>query len=353
MRESSSPRFAQLRRALLSFYRERGRDLPWRRTRDPYAIWVAEVMLQQTQVATVVPRFLELLRRFPNLRALASAEEKTVCEAWAGLGYYGRARNLHKAAVIVAAELDGELPRTEASLRRLPGIGAYTAAAVASIAFGERQAAIDGNVVRVLARVFRLPGRASDRELVQAVRRRARLLVDCDSPGDVNQALMDLGATVCRPEAPDCAACPLRRLCRARRDGNPASYPGRKAKAPRKILRVAFAFIARGPALLLEQRPLPGLWAGLWELPSASGRDAKARLGSRLGQVLGAPVVRVVHALSHRQVVASVYRATARIQPGQKWWRDPLSAPLSALARKAIVAARAEPPLRRRARASP
>jgi A/G-specific adenine glycosylase len=330
----------KLQSALLSFYRASGRDLPWRRMRDPYAIWVSEIMLQQTQVATVVPRFSEFLRRFPDVRTLAVTRAQTVCAAWAGLGYYRRARNLHAAAVVITRQLDGQLPCSAAGLLGLPGIGAYTAAAIASIAFGERTPAVDGNVVRVLARVFRLPGRAREPALLLAVRRRAQHLVDCAAPGDVNQALMDVGATLCRPVAPACAACPLRRWCGAGRDGEAAAYPGKWARAARRPLPIAFAFIARGPALLLERRPLAGLWAGLWELPSSAGANAKATLGLRLGQALGSPIARVAHELSHRHVVARVYRATGDLQPGQRWWRDPLAAPLSALARKAIVAAR-------------
>ncbi len=337
-RRRNNTAVAKLQDALLRFYREQGRDLPWRRTRDPYAIWVSEVMLQQTRVETAVPRFAGFLRRFPSVRALASARERAVCEAWAGLGYYRRARNLYRAARLMVQELAGRMPGDEAALRRLPGIGAYTAAAVASIAFGERTAAVDGNVVRVLARVFALPGRASAPGLVRTVRAQAQLLVDCGQPGDVNQALMDVGATVCRREAPLCPSCPLGRWCRARREGNPTAYPGRKAKLARPILRIAFAWCQRGPALLLERRPLEGLWPGLWELPSASGPRAKHELGRRLGQAAGPRLARVAHELTHRHVVASVYRATTARRPGQKWWRDPLAAPLSSLARKAIVA---------------
>ena len=331
---------ARLRSALLSFYRASGRDLPWRKTSDAYPIWVSEVMLQQTQVKTVLPRYAGFLRRFPDVSALAQAGEKAVCEAWAGLGYYRRARNLHKAAVVIVERLGGRLPSSEAALRDLPGIGDYTAAAIASIAFGARTPAVDGNLVRVIARVFALPGRADEPALLRAVKTKAQRLVDCDQPGEVNQALMDVGATLCRPNHPDCSACPIHGDCQAHRAGAPTAYPGRKTRSPRKNLRVAFAFIERGPALLLEQRPLDGLWAGLWELPSESGARARSDLGRRLEQTLGPLLVRVVHELTHRHVVASVYRAKAKRQAGQRWWRDPLAAPLSSLARKAIVAAR-------------
>jgi A/G-specific adenine glycosylase len=326
-----------LRRSLLAFYRRHGRDLPWRRTRSPYAIWVSEIMLQQTQVMTVIPRFAPFLRRFPTLAKLADAQEPAVCEAWAGLGYYRRARHLHRAARQVLAEHDGEIPRTAAELRELAGIGEYTAAAIASIAFAEKIAAVDGNLIRVLARVFALPGRASDRGLLNEVREHAQRLVDCSRPGEVNQALMDVGATVCRPANPRCGECPLRRCCAALHAGNPTVYPGRKIKPARPRLPVAFAWIEQDGAVVLEQRPLDGLWAGLWELPSASGSGAKRALAKRVGQRLGRRIATVTHDLTHRRVEASVYRVAPGTPMG-RLWRDPGAAPLSALARKAIAA---------------
>jgi len=343
-RGCTKTRVTELQDALLRFYRERGRDLPWRRTRDPYAIWVSEVMLQQTRVATVVPRYPAFLRRFPDVRALAAARETAVCEAWAGLGYYRRARHLHQAARLIARQRLGKLPEDEAGWRRLPGVGDYTAAAIASIVQGARRAAVDGNLVRVLARVFALPGRSSEPRLVRSVRAHAQRLVDCAQPGEINQALMDLGATLCQPQVPDCARCPLHRCCRARRAGNPSAYPGKQPKPSRPLLRIAFAWNERDGALLLEQRPLSGLWPGLWELPSASGARAKADLGRRLHQALGPEFARVRHELTHRHVVARVFRAAFAPKPGQKWWRDPLAAPLSSLARKAIVAVRGDWP---------
>jgi A/G-specific adenine glycosylase len=329
-----------LRRALLAYYRRQGRDLPWRRTRDPYAIWVSEIMLQQTQVETVVPRFAPFLRQFPSVEALAATEEAAVCEAWAGLGYYRRARNLHRAARQVLAEHEGKLPPTAALLGKLPGIGSYTAAALASIAFGERVAAVDGNLVRVLARLCALPGLASDVRLRGAVRKHAQALVDCSRPGEINQALMDIGATLCRPQSPRCNACPLAERCAARREGNPTRYPGKRKKAARRALRIAFAWIERDGAVLLEQRPLEGLWAGLWELPSAAGFRAQADLAARLGRPLDQQIAKVTHDLTHRRVQATVYLVAAargRRWSLGRWWKDPLAAPLSALARKTIV----------------
>jgi A/G-specific adenine glycosylase len=332
-----SAKAASLRRSLLAYYRRRGRALPWRKTRDPYAIWVSEIMLQQTQVQTVIPRFTEFLRRFPTMAALAAAQESTVCEAWAGLGYYRRARNMHRAARQILAQHGGKMPASADALRQLPGIGDYTAAAIASIAFGESVAAIDGNLVRVIARVFALPGRASDTRLIRRVRERAQRLVDGPSPGDVNQALMDIGATVCRTTRPLCDECPVGQACAARGSQDPSAFPGKKPKAPRRILRIAFAWIERDGVLLLEQRPLDGLWPGLWELPSAAGPHARENLVKRLGRPLGRRIVRITHALTHRRVEASVYQAS-QARPLGRPWASPLSAPLSALARKAIIA---------------
>jgi len=330
-----------LRRALLAFYRKHRRDLPWRRTRDPYAIWVSEVMLQQTQVVTVIPRFADFLHQFPDVQSLAAVDEGAVCEAWAGLGYYRRARNLHKAAALIVSELNGQIPEAQSELRRLPGVGDYTSAAIASIAFGAKAAAVDGNLVRVLARVFALPGDADDPLLVRQVRARAERLVDCRWAGEINQALMDIGATICRSQDPACNSCPLRRMCQAFRDGAPTAYPGKKARTARKSLCIAFAWIERKGEVLLEQRPLDGLWAGLWELPSASGAKAKDELARRFGQQLDRPLARIAHTLTHRQVTATIYRASLKTRSGpkQKWWPNPLAAPLSSLARKAILAA--------------
>jgi len=340
-----------LRRALLAHYRRHARDLPWRRTGDPYAIWISEIMLQQTQVKTVIPRFGRFLRQFPSVAALAAAQETTVCEAWAGLGYYRRARNLHRAARQIMRDHDGEMPGTAASLRTLAGIGDYTASAIASIAFGERVAAVDGNLVRVLARLLALPGSASDARLHRTVRELAQRLVDCDRPGEVNQALMDIGATVCRPGSPQCHACPLASHCAARRDGNPGLHPGKKVRAVRRRLCIAFAWIERDGGVVLEQRPLDGLWAGLWELPSAQGTAAKKDLAKRLRIPVGRKIATVKHDLTHRRVEASVYHV-ACARPTRKLgrtWQDPIAAPLSSLARKAILAVRgAAPALSRR-----
>ncbi|HET7903271.1 MAG TPA: A/G-specific adenine glycosylase, partial [Candidatus Eisenbacteria bacterium] len=213
------------RAALLRWYGRNRRDLPWRRARDPYAIWVSEIMLQQTRVETVVPYYERFLERFPTLHALARSSESSVLAAWSGLGYYRRARNLRDAASLVARDHGGAIPRDPAALRALPGIGAYTAAAIASIAFDRPAAAVDGNVVRVIARWDGRRGRRDDAALRRAVTARAESLAPGARPGDWTQALMELGATLCLPRDPLCERCPVARWCRARRGGRPDRYP--------------------------------------------------------------------------------------------------------------------------------
>jgi A/G-specific adenine glycosylase len=317
--------------------------LPWRRTRDPYRIWLSEVMLQQTRVATVVERYEAFLRRFPDVRALAGASEEEVCEAWAGLGYYSRARNLHAASRRVVAEHDARLPTTVDGLRALPGIGRYTAGAIASIAFGAAVPAIDGNVERVLSRLLAIDAPAGSSEAQQRLWQTASQLVECDRPGELNQALMEVGATICTPRQPRCHGCPLRRHCAASAAGDPSRYPRRtSARAPRPTLRLAFLWHRTRSGVWLERRPLRGLWAGVWQLPGEEGPGSRARLARRFGVPLTRRVAGVRHELSHRIVLASVYAtdSTTKVsrRAGVRSFADPLAAPLSAVARRAIVA---------------
>jgi A/G-specific adenine glycosylase len=259
---------AALRRALLAWYRRHARDLPWRRRRDPYSTWVSEAMLQQTRVDVATPYFERWMERFPTVQALARADLDDALRAWAGLGYYSRARNLHAAARRVA---DHGMPATAAGLAELPGVGTYTAGAIASIAFGERVPAVDGNVIRVLARLNSWPGAASSPRLRAKVDAAAARLVPARSPGDWNQALMDLGATVCTPRNPRCTECPVARHCQALALGKQDKIPAAKATVRPRVERRAFAVVRRGDALLLVRNPETGLLAGLWLLP---GGDA-------------------------------------------------------------------------------
>lgn len=232
-----------LRDSILRWYLANRRRLPWRETRDPYAIWVSEVMLQQTRVETVVAYYERFLRTFPTVRALAKARESDVLASWSGLGYYRRARNLHAAAQLVAREHAGRLPQDLPTLRALPGIGEYTAAAIASVAFGRAAAAVDGNVIRVLSRIHGLRGTRTSLRLRRAVLERAERMAQGPRPGDWTQALMELGATVCLPREPLCGRCPASRRCAARRAGTPDRYPepaaAVKPRAGRRLLLLA------------------------------------------------------------------------------------------------------------------
>ncbi|MGH7476387.1 MAG: A/G-specific adenine glycosylase, partial [Longimicrobiales bacterium] len=251
-------RALELRVALLAWYEAHHRDLPWRATRDPYRIWVSEVMLQQTRVDVAAPYYERWLRRFPDLRALADASEAEVLKAWEGLGYYSRARHLRHAAILVRDRFGGALPGRPEALRVLPGIGAYTAAAVASIAFGVATPAIDGNARRVLARLFDLAIPSGRR-----LRQLAGLLIDAERPGEFNQALMELGATVCTPRSPACAACPLASRCLARTRGSQLQRPARRAAAPVPERRIGTALVRDAAGrVLLRRRPPRGLLGG-------------------------------------------------------------------------------------------
>lgn len=268
-------RVTALRKRLLEWYAHHHRDLPWRRSRDPYAIWVSEIMLQQTRVAVVIERYRAFLERFPTLVSLALAEEQEVLAAWSGLGYYRRARMLHKAAQLVALQHQGNLPETAEALRALPGIGSYTAAAIASIAHGECVAVVDGNVERVLCRLqgWEAPGRTMAGKLKRQISALAARLVDPLCAGDFNQALMELGATVCTPRNPGCPTCPISRLCKTRGEHKTAPRPAmlRREVAHALVLRAAKG--CHGREVLLEQRSAERtVMPGLWELPAL--RDA-------------------------------------------------------------------------------
>ena len=228
MRALDPQTVTRFRRDLLRWFRRHGRDLPWRRTRDPYHVLVSEVMLQQTQVSRVQLFYGRFLDRWPTLHHLARAKAPQVRREWEGLGYYRRAANLHALAKVVVAEHGGTMPRGTEALRKLPGIGPYTRAAVLSIAYGAPLVVVDGNVVRVIARLFRLAGGARSPALQRKVRELGQSLLDPRQPGDFNQALMELGATVCTPRAPRCDACPLRRNCQALAAGEPLRWPRRE-----------------------------------------------------------------------------------------------------------------------------
>jgi A/G-specific adenine glycosylase len=349
-----------VRRALLAWYRRERRDLPWRRTRDPWAIWVSEAMLQQTRVETVIPYYERFMTRFPTPEALADADGDELMRHWAGLGYYSRARNLQAGARQVAREHGGRVPDQVEALLALPGIGRYTAGALASIAFDRPAPVVDGNVARVLARLLDLDLEIASPPAQRVLWDEAAALADGPSPGDLNQALMELGALVCTPRAPRCAACPLRRRCRARAAGRAESLPVKAAKpAPREVEAVA-VWLLRGARALAVRRPPRGLLGGLWELPGGNldAGEAPARgLARLLRERLGLAPLRarrvgtVEHGFTHQSLRVHVYRAEAapgrvrRRELDAHRWLAPaaLSAlPLSAVAKKALALASAD-----------
>jgi A/G-specific adenine glycosylase len=317
---------------LLAWYDRCRRDLPWRRSRDPWAVWVSEVMLQQTRVETVVPYFERFLARFPDPAALAVADTEEVLAHWSGLGYYRRARQLQSAARVVVER--GGLPRTAAELVRLPGVGPYTAAAIASIAFAEPVPVLDGNVIRVAARLSADPGdpgRAADRRRLLAV---AATLIDRQRPGDSNQALMELGATVCLPRAPRCGQCPLADGCAARAAGRAEELPRpRRRPAPVAVRQVAAVVGGPDGALLLVRRdPGEAVLPGLWEFPTVEADgpgDAARALAARYGGRwrLGESLARVRHGITFRVIELDARRASWRseavAEAGEAAWIDP------------------------------
>ncbi|MGV8840725.1 MAG: A/G-specific adenine glycosylase [Bauldia sp.] len=339
---------------LLAWYDRNARRLPWRvppenravgERADPYRVWLSEVMLQQTTVAAVRSYFEAFVARWPTVQDLAAAPEAELMKAWAGLGYYSRARNMKAAADLVAAR-GGRFPATSAGLMELPGVGAYTAAAIAAIAFDEPAAVVDGNVERVIARLFAidapLPGAK------ETIRARQAGLTPRDRPGDYAQAMMDLGATICTPKRPACALCPVRDDCRGFAGGDPERYPVKAAKPGRPTRRGhAFVAVRADGAVLLRRRPPEGLLGGMTEVPGSDWPD-KAGTGEGPPPLAGAwaPVpALVVHVFTHFRLELTVHRAgfpTASSAPGGHWWSPPDELPgeaLPSVTKKAIEAA--------------
>jgi A/G-specific adenine glycosylase len=266
---------------LLVWYAQNARQLPWRDHPDPYAVWISEIMLQQTRVETVKPYFERWMRRFPTVQALAEASQQEVLAAWEGLGYYTRARNLHRAAQQVMAKFNGQIPRDPQDLQRLPGIGRYTAGAIASMAFGVDAAALDGNIRRVLARVFDVAEPAQSQSGLQRLWKLAGEHLPAGHAGEYNQALMDLGTAICTPRHPDCSSCPLKLDCRAYALGIQEQRPVSKPRPVAPHYTVTAAVIRRDGQVLIAQRPAQGLLGGLWEFPGG-----KLQEGEDLGDCL-------------------------------------------------------------------
>ncbi len=330
----------EFRRRLLVWYDAHARDLPWRKDHNPYRVWVSEIMLQQTRVAAVIEHYHEFLRRFPTVKKLAAAREASVLAAWSGLGYYRRARMLHAAAKVVARERDGKFPETAEGWRSLPGIGRYTAAAIASIAGGEPVAVVDGNVERVLQRV--LGKRMSGEEFWLT----AETFLDRHRPGDFNQAMMELGATVCTPRTPGCLTCPVLELCTTR--GEMAG--GDKAKRQNKH-EIHYALHCREGEVFLVQRPKEArLMAGMWELPQIDLRSLSDRPVLRSArserQPIDAPLFTVRHSITVTDYTVRVWDGATPESNAGKWvsCAKLSKMPLTGLARKVLRKARLSAP---------
>lgn len=305
-----------IRKALAEWYDRTRRDLPWRRIQDPYAIWVSEVMLQQTQVKTVIPYYHRFLEKYPTVHHLASSDLQAVLKCWEGLGYYSRARHLHRAARIIVADLGGRLPETWPAMRQLPGVGDYIAAAVLSIAFAKPYAVVDGNVKRVLARLFVMATPVNLSTAHKAFQAVADQLLDTGNPGRHNQAMMELGAEVCVPRRPLCRHCPLTQLCRAQLSRTTDQFPARiQRRAVGRQHWVAGLVIRQG-RLLLTRRPDTGLLGGLWELPGGvvrAGERPVRACADRIRDVVGLDVrvarhlATVNHAYTHFKLHLDIY----------------------------------------------
>jgi len=343
----------KFQRKLLAWFAAGQRDLPWRKTKDPYRIWLSEIMLQQTRVAAVVPYYSKFLARFPNLPALARARTEAVLQRWAGLGYYSRARNLHRAAKEILARHGGGFPRGYDAALSLPGIGRYTAAAVLSIAYGEPLAVLDGNVARVVARLGAVRGNLRAPSTWKKLDGTAQMLLARDAPGDWNQALMELGATVCTPKSPCCAECPVAAWCRARKLGIAGQLPDSRAK--RKPVRITLAAAVlldpRGKTLVIRDGE-GALFSGLWQFPvleiTANGaaqlrRHLKKIFGlTAVGQMM--PLGAARHTVTFREVRLEPYLVRVAKLPRVQGARTPsltrlADLPISGATRKIADAA--------------
>ena len=312
---------------MIAWQRAHGRrELPWQGTRDPYRIWLSEIMLQQTQVAAVIPYYERFLRRFPTVEALAKASEEEVLELWSGLGYYARGRNLHRAARAVASR--GAFPGTSAALCELPGVGRSTAAAIAAFAFGERAAILDGNVKRVLARYFGVHGFPGEKAVQDKLWSRAEALLPARGIEIYTQALMDLGATVCTRNAPRCDACPVHVDCVARRKGQTDRVPAPRPRKATPSKSTTWLVLRHAGQVLLERRPSSGLWGGLWSFPEVEKRVIPRvclELGCTLRSTLDLQAIE--HAFTHfrltiQPVLCEVGTIAPRAESGGRLWLD-------------------------------
>ncbi len=354
------------RKQLLGWFREFQRDLPWRKSKDAYRVWISEIMLQQTRVAAVIPYYEKFLTRFPDVHSLAEAPQEDVLRLWSGLGYYSRARNLQKAAQQIVALHGGEFPRDEEAALALSGIGPYTGAAILSIAFDAEHAVLDGNVARVIARLGAIRGDLRESKRWQSVQKNADKLLDKKSPGDWNQAMMELGAMICTPRAPQCLLCPVAKFCEARKQGNPDIFPEKhKKREPVQIVLAAVVLSApRGQTLLLpppdvktETRPaaddVATLVSRMWHFPTiAIQEDTVEELREFLAEFLKLkasaiqlePLAKVRHAVTYRNVTVLPFRVVIARIPRMRGAKNILleefaTLPVSNLTRKIARAA--------------
>ena len=307
---------AALQKALLNWYQIHHRKLPWRQSRDPYRIWVSEIMLQQTQVNTVIAYFKRFVATFPDIFQLAAADLQTVLKCWEGMGYYARARNLHKAARQLVEAADGRIPDDWEAFRKLPGVGDYIAAAVLSIAFDKPYPAVDGNVKRVLARLFEIDAPVNRSASHKVFRQLAAGLLEQTDPGTFNQAVIEVGALICKPGHPDCGACPLAEWCRARRDHRVSEYPVRIKRTPVPEYHMAIGVIVKGQTVLIVRRPADAMLGGLWEFPGGVRLPDESAASACLRQIretvgldvsIDSRLTTIRHAYTHFKITADVY----------------------------------------------
>jgi A/G-specific adenine glycosylase len=315
---------------LTSWHKRHGRkDLPWQGTTDPYRIWLSEVMLQQTQVAAVVPYYARFLDRFPTIEELAAADEEAVLQLWSGLGYYARGRNLHRASRQVVSEWGGRFPESAQKIGELPGIGRSTAAAIAAFAYGERAAILDGNVKRVLARCYGIEGWPGERAVETRLWQLAERLLPKKHIEIYTQALMDLGATLCTRAKPRCEACPVNAACVARKKGLTGSIPGARPRKAVPTRRATWLLLVFQNQILLEKRPSAGLWGGLWSFPEYERKEIQEYCASALGcRITGTRELGpLAHGFTHfhlriRPVMCEVASVTPRAEAGGRMWLD-------------------------------
>jgi A/G-specific adenine glycosylase len=281
----------KIQKSLLRWFKKNGRDLPWRKTRDPYTIWVSEIMLQQTQVATMIPYYQKFLKSFPSVRYLARADLSKVLQVWEGLGYYSRARNLHHTSKIISTHFRGKIPDNIKDLLSLPGIGRYTAGAILSIAYNKEAPILDGNVKRVLSRLFAISGDPREKRIEEHLWHLSASLIPKGSACSFNQGLMDLGAELCTPKGPQCHRCPLRQFCKGKASKNPERYPPKAVKKKIPHVEAIAVVVQKDGKVLLNQRPPKGLLGGLWEFPNwKSEEKRRLRLRNHIKKEMGMKV---------------------------------------------------------------